>query len=136
MIPEKTPGEQSRIKSIIFYTYCWLVLIFMIMPNFVVFPISFSKATYLEFPPKEWSLRWYYDYFSREEWIDATLRSFEVAICVTILAVILGSLAAYGLVRGRFPGKNFIKSLINSPMVAPNQVTAVSLFIIFKKYGN
>jgi len=134
MIPEKNPGEKSSIKSIIFYTYCWLVLIFMIMPNLVVFPISFSKATYLEFPPKEWSLRWYYDYFSREEWIDATLRSFEVAICVTILAVILGSLAAYGLVRGRFPGKNLINSLIISPMVAPILVTAVSVFILFTKF--
>ena len=64
MIPEKNPGEKSSIKSIIFYTYCGLVLIFMIMPNFVVFPISFSSATYLEFPPKQWSLRWYYGYFS------------------------------------------------------------------------
>ena len=111
MIPEKNPGEKSSIKSIIFYTYCWLVLIFMIMPNFVVFPISFSKATYLEFPPKEWSLRWYYDYFSREEWIDATIRSFEVAICVTILAVILGSLV---------PGQKRILARSFSDMNAEN----------------
>jgi ABC-type spermidine/putrescine transport system permease subunit II len=135
MMPEKNPGEKSSIKSIVYYTYCGLVLVFMIMPNFVVFPISFSSATYLEFPPKQWSLRWYYDYFSREEWINATIRSFEVGICVTILAVILGSLAAYGLVRGRFAGKNLINSLIISPMVAPILVTAVAVFILFTKFG-
>ena len=61
MIPEKNPGERSLIKSTIFYTFCGLVLVFMILPNFVVFPISFSSATYLEFPPKELSLRWYHD---------------------------------------------------------------------------
>ena len=135
MRPEKPPGETSLVKSIVFYTYCSMVLVFMIMPNFVVFPISFSSATYLEFPPKQWSLRWYNDYFSREEWITATIRSFEVGICVTIIAVILGSLAAYGLVRGRFPGKNLINALIISPMVAPILVTAVSLFTLFAKLG-
>jgi len=131
---EKNPGEKSPIKSIVFYTYCCLVLAFMIMPNFVVFPISFSSATYLEFPPKEWSMRWYIDYFSRQEWIDATIHSFEIAICVTVIAVVLGSLAAYGLVRGRFPGKNFINSVIISPMVAPILVTAVAIFILFTKF--
>ena len=131
---EKNPGEKSPIKSIVFYTYCCLVLTFMIMPNFVVFPISFSSATYLEFPPEKWSLRWYQDYFSRQEWIDATIHSFEIAICVTVIAVILGSLAAYGLVRGRFPGKNFINSVIISPMVAPILVTAVAIFILFTKF--
>jgi putative spermidine/putrescine transport system permease protein len=132
---EKNPGEKSPIKSIIYYTYCGLVLVFMIMPNFVVFPISFSSATYLEFPPKQWSTRWYVDYFSRAEWIDATIHSFEIGICVTIIAVILGSLAAYGLVRGRFPGKKFINAVIISPMVAPILVTAVSVFILYTKLG-
>ena len=132
---EKNPGEKSPIKSIIYYTYCGLVLVFMIMPNFVVFPISFSSATYLEFPPKEWSTRWYVDYFNRAEWIDATINSFEIGICVTVIAVILGSLAAYGLVRGRFPGKKLINSLIISPMVAPILVTAVAVFILYTKLG-
>jgi len=131
---EKNPGEKSSFKSIIYYTYCGLVLTFMILPNFVVFPISFSSATYLEFPPKEWSMRWYYDYFSRAEWIDATVHSFEVGICVTIIAVILGSLAAYGLVRGRFPGKKLINSVIISPMVAPILVTAVAIFILYTNF--
>jgi ABC-type spermidine/putrescine transport system permease subunit II len=135
MIPEKTPGEQSIIKSVLFYGFCWAVLIFMIMPNFVVFPISFSSATYLEFPPKSLSLRWYHDYFSRSEWVSATITSFEVAILVTFISVILGSLAAYGLVRGRFPGKNFLNSLIISPMVAPILVTAVAIFILFSRVG-
>lgn len=135
MMPEKSAGEKSLIKSTIFYTYCGLILVFMILPNFVVIPISFSDAIYLEFPPKHLSLRWYHDYFSRSEWLNATLRSFEVGIIVTFTSVILGSLAAYGLVRGRFPGKNFINSIIIAPMVAPILVTAVAVFILFSRLG-
>jgi ABC-type spermidine/putrescine transport system permease subunit II len=135
MIPEKNPGERSLIRSTLYYTFCALVLVFMIMPNFVVFPISFSSATYLDFPPKQLSLRWYNDYFSRAEWVSATITSFEVAIVVTFTAVILGSLAAYGIVRGQFPGKNFINSLIIAPMVAPILVTAVAIYMFFSKLG-
>jgi ABC-type spermidine/putrescine transport system permease subunit II len=135
MIPEKNPAERSLIRSTLYYTFCGLVMLFLILPNFVVFPISFSSATYLEFPPQQLSLRWYNDYFSRAEWVSATFTSFEVAIVVTFTAVILGSLAAYGIVRGRFPGKNFINSLIIAPMVAPVLVTAVAIYMFFSKLG-
>ena len=87
MRPETPPGEKSPVRDIIFYTYCSLVLVFMIMPNFVVFPISFSSASYLEFPAKHCSVRLYQDYFNRAEWIDATIHSFEIGICVTVIAV-------------------------------------------------
>jgi ABC-type spermidine/putrescine transport system permease subunit II len=135
MIPEKNPGERTPVATLVFYAFCSLVLLFMILPNFVVFPISFSSATYLEFPPKEYSLRWYNDYFSRSEWIAATITSFKVAIAVTFISVSLGSLAAYGLVRGKFPGKDFFNSVIIAPMVAPILVTGVSIFMFFTKFG-
>ena len=47
------------------------------------------------------------------------------------LATTLGSLTAYGLVRGRFPGKNIINSFIISPMVTPVLVTAVAIYKIY-----
>ena len=135
MTPEKNPGEKSPVFSAAYYAFCGLVLLFMILPNFVVFPISFSSATYLEFAPKEFSLRWYSDYFSRSEWVSATITSFKVAILVTFMSVSLGSLAAYGLVRGNFPGKDFFNSMIIAPMVAPILVTGVAVFMFFSKFG-
>ncbi len=65
----------------------------------------------------------------------ATITSFEVAILVTIFATTLGSLAAYGLIRGRFPGKNLINSFIISPMVTPVLVTAVAVYKIYSDLG-
>ena len=67
-------------KKAIFYTFCGLVCFFLIMPNFIVVPISFSGARFLEFPPKSYSWQWYNNYFQTEEWVSATITSFEVAI--------------------------------------------------------
>ena len=122
-------------KKTVFYTFCGLVRFFLIMPNFIVVPISFSGARFLEFPPKSYSWQWYNNYFETEEWVSATITSFEVAILVTICATVLGSLTAYGLVRGRFPGKNLINSFIISPMVTPVLVTAVAVYKIYSDLG-
>ncbi len=130
-------GEKhwQTFKNTIFYTFCGLVCFFLIMPNFIVVPISFSGARFLEFPPKQYSYQWYLNYFESEEWLAATLTSFEVAFLVTILATTVGSLAAYGLIRGRFPGKSIINSFIISPMVTPVLVTAVAVYKIYSDLG-
>lgn len=122
-------------KRAILYAFCALVCFFLIMPNFIVVPISFSGARFLQFPPPKYSLQWYHNYFETKEWVSATVTSFEVAMMVTIVATILGSLAAYGLVRGRFPGKNIINSFIISPMVTPVLVTAVAIYKLYSDLG-
>ena len=50
-------------------------------PLIVVFPISFSSSSYLQFPPPGWSLRWYEAYVNDPAWIDATVRSLKIAAC-------------------------------------------------------
>lgn len=122
-------------KKTVFYLICGLVCLYLVMPNLIVVPISFSAARFLEFPPKKLSLQWYRNYFETGEWVSATLTSFEVACMVTVLATLLGSLAAYGLVRGRFAGKSIINSFIISPMVTPILVTAVAIYKLYSDLG-
>jgi len=45
------------------------VLFFLILPTLIVIPMSFSGASYLEFPPTSFSFRWYAAYFGSSEWI-------------------------------------------------------------------
>ena len=69
-----------------------LVLFFLVFPIFVVVPISFSAANYLQFPPRSLSLRWYAAYFGGRGWVDATILSAEVAAVVTVFGLDLGTL--------------------------------------------
>ena len=49
--------------------YCTLVFAFLMLPLVVVFPLSVSSATYLQFPPPGLSWRWFESYFASPSWI-------------------------------------------------------------------
>ena len=55
------------------YALAGIVLAFLIVPTLIVIPMSFSASQYLEFPPRQWSLRWYENYFGSAAWIDASV---------------------------------------------------------------
>ncbi|MBM3525617.1 MAG: ABC transporter permease [Alphaproteobacteria bacterium] len=108
-----------------------LVLLFLVVPLAIVFPISFSASSSLMFPPPGWSLRWYRAYFSDEIWIEATLRSLGIAGATTVLATALGLMLAFALVRGRFPGKALVNQLATAPLIVPSIIYAVAIYGLF-----
>jgi putative spermidine/putrescine transport system permease protein len=107
---------------------------FLVLPIFVIIPISFSPASYLQFPPRGFSLRWYAAYFGSSNWISATLVSFQVALVTMIIATLLGTLASLALVRGEFKGKKLIYGIILSPMIIPVIVIAVATYYLFARF--
>ena len=72
-------------------------LVFLTVPLLIVVPMSFSSARALTFPPPGFSLRWYEAFFGDPRWMDAMWTSMIVALLSSIAALVLGSLAAYGL---------------------------------------
>jgi ABC-type spermidine/putrescine transport system permease subunit II len=115
----------------ILYAYCVLVFLFLMLPLFIVFPISFSSASYLQFPPPGLSLRWYESYLGDRIWIDATLRSFKVAVSTAALATLLGTLVAFSLVRGRYLGRGLVNQLATAPIIVPTIIYSVAIYGLF-----
>lgn len=116
-----------------FYGVCFLIFVFLSLPVFIIIPISFSSAKYLQFPPKGFSLQWYEDYFSDPVWLSATLLSLRVAAITMVLATVLGTMASLALVRGRFIGKTVIHGFLLSPMIIPVIIIAISIYLFFAK---
>jgi putative spermidine/putrescine transport system permease protein len=116
-----------------FYVVCTLIFLFLVLPIFIIIPISFSESRFLEFPPKGFSLQWYDKYFSSRNWTSATLRSFEVGILTTLFATILGTLSSFALVRGDFHGKRLIYGAILSPLITPVIITAIAIYYLFSR---
>ena len=112
-----------------------LVLFYLIFPIFVIVPVSFSSASYLSFPPPGWSLRWYGNFFGRPDWLAAAWLSIWIGIAVTLLASALGTPAAFGLVRGRFPGKRFLNGFILSPLIVPGIIVAIGIYFAYARLG-
>jgi len=113
------------------YAWCALVFFFLMAPLVVVFPISLSSSSYLQFPPPGWSWRWYDAYFSDPTWMDATWRSLKVAACTTVLATLLGTMLAFSLVRGRYPGKAMLNQASLLPLVVPVIVYSIAVYAMF-----
>jgi putative spermidine/putrescine transport system permease protein len=123
-------GEPRRIGL-------WLsgiaVLVFLALPAFLMIPVSFTSNAVLDWPPKGFAFRWYDAYLSSGAWLAATARSFEVAFLTAILAMALGTPAAFGLSRGVKRGNGLILGLLLSPLIIPRIIIAVALFYLYAR---
>ena len=113
-----------------------LVSFFLILPSLIVIPLSVNKSSFIIFPPREYSLKWIKNFFTTSpvspvDWIQSTITSLEIAFIAVALAVPLGGLVAYGLVRGRFPGKGLLSSFVILPLIVPSTLTALALFYFY-----
>lgn len=127
-IPEKFWYFASRTMNVV-------TLIFLILPVLVIVPLSFSDNTLLLYPIETYSLRWYENLFGSEAWIRAARNSFIIAPLATIVATVLGTLAAVGLNKANFRCKGLLMSLMISPMVAPLVVVGVGMYLFYAKVG-
>jgi putative spermidine/putrescine transport system permease protein len=116
-----------------FYLFCALIFMFLVVPILVIIPVSFNPSEYLEFPPKGFTLKWYSAFFTDPLWMESMWRSFRIALWVALLSSIIGTLAAFSLVRGNYRGKDVCMSLLISPLMVPIIVKAVGFYYFFAK---
>ncbi|MGE8470360.1 MAG: ABC transporter permease [Paraburkholderia hospita] len=112
-----------------------LTLLYLILPVLAIVPLSFSSSTFLVYPIPGWSLRWYQNLIASDEWRMAAKKSFIVAPSATVLATILGTLAAIGLTKANFKGKALLMAILISPMIVPVVVVGVGMYLFFAPLG-
>ncbi|RWB71538.1 MAG: ABC transporter permease [Mesorhizobium sp.] len=112
-----------------------LVAAFLLLPMVFIVLLSFGSSRWLAFPPPGWTLKWYEDLFADPSWIEAALTSARIATMTAILAVAIGLLASFGLVRGDFRGREILRGLLLTPMVLPVVVFAIAVYAFFLRLG-
>jgi len=128
--------KRFRLGRLALGLFCTLVFAFLVVPIFIVLPLSFSAAKYLTFPPPGFSLQWYANYFNRHEWTDATWLSFQVGAMTSVLATAIGTGAAMALVRGRLRrAQSVLYGLFLAPLITPAIIFAVAVYFFFAKVG-
>jgi putative spermidine/putrescine transport system permease protein len=128
-------AQRPRIGRYLLALFGGAALLVLCLPIAVVVPMSFSSASSLEFPPPGLSLRWYQSFFGDPRWLRAAQNSLIVALAASVAALALGSIAAYGLVRGRFRGRAVLEGNFILPLILPPVITAVALYIFFARLG-
>ena len=132
---EATETQITHRARLWLYLLAALVMAFLIIPTLIVVPMSFSASQYLEFPPRQWSLRWYENYFGSASWLQATATSLKAG---ALIATPLGTLAAYGLFVSRLRMAGVIFTLLVTPMIVPVILVGIAVFYAYVqlKLGN
>ena len=107
-----------------------LSLLFLFVPLFVIVFFSFNEAKDTNFTRV--SFVWYQKLFleSDDLW-RALFNSLLIAISSSMVATILGTLAAIGVGWYKFKGRSYIQTTSFLPMVLPEVIMGVSLLIFF-----
>ncbi|WP_050527702.1 ABC transporter permease [Pseudorhodobacter aquimaris] len=159
------PVYADRLERIWYYTYrvlCALIFIFLIAPILIIMPLSFNVEPYFTFTPEMlrldpdgYSMRWYdnlltfgmaapdalrdgswwADVWANARWVQAAKNSIVVGFFATIVATVLGTIAAMGLSRPEMPYRKLIMAILISPMIVPIIITATGLFFFYSDIG-
>jgi putative spermidine/putrescine transport system permease protein len=104
------------------------VVLFLHLPIALIILYAFSAEdkSYV-FPPPDLTTRWFAVAWEREDVWAAIKLSAEVAAISTVIALVLGTLAAGALARARFFGRDAISLLLILPIALPGIITGIAL---------
>lgn len=108
---------------------------FLYIPILLLIIYSFNKSKLVTV----WggfSTKWYGELLNNEAMLDAAWVTLKVAFVSASIATILGTIAAWVLVRaGRFKGRTLFSGMIYAPLVMPEVITGLSLLLLFIAIG-
>jgi len=125
----------EQVARIVLIVAATLVFFFLIAPIVAIMPLSVNDSEFLTYPLRGFTTRWYEAVFSSDKWRIAVMNSLLIGIPATLIATVLGTMAAIGLSMADFRGKATITTLLLSPLVVPIVIVAVGLYFFFAPYG-
>ena len=117
------------------WLWVWAVLAFLFGPIITIVIFSFDRSNIETLPIRSWTLSWYQVAWHDEQVRQAFVLSIKAACAATVLALLLGSLAAFGVHRARFFGRDTVSLLLVLPIALPGIITGVALNSTFQWAG-
>lgn len=112
-----------------------LGLIFLYAPILILMLYSFNESRLVTV----WggfSAKWYLELFKDDQLITATWRSLRIAFFSATVSLVLGTLAAYSLIRfTKFKGRKPFEIFITAPLVIPDVILGLSFLLLFVSMG-
>jgi putative spermidine/putrescine transport system permease protein len=125
----------ERLGTVVAWTALALVIGFLLLPIVVVIPVSFTESTVFRFPPEGFSLQWYQRVRNVDAILSALWLSAQIAALATAISLLLGTLCAIAIVRGRVPGATAIATFMVSPLMLPGLVLGIALLQAMREVG-
>src|SRR3954463_15776559 len=135
------PTPNSHLPSLVWKALIYLILIvggvIFVAPFAWMVTASLQDVSDIFRWPPQWiphnpSLDNFAEFFEKEHIGTYFLNSAYVAIAVTLLQIVLSSMAAYAFAKRTFPGRDGLFLLLLGTLAIPGQVTLIPTYIILK----
>ncbi len=111
------------------------VLAFLFVPVFIIVLYAFSAAPIPAWPLTGFALHWFADTWNDDEVRAALLLSVEAAALATLIAILLGTLAAMAVARLQSAGREVVSFVAVLPIALPGILTGMALASYFASCG-
>ena len=128
----KPPKDFDRPRFLKAFVGLFFVVLFV--PIVLVILFSFNSSRSLQ-NFEGFSLRWYETFFESESLRDSLIASIEIALITMVVATVLGTLLADGIVRSRTRWSNAANVMMLVPLVTPEIVAGASALLLFTQIG-
>ncbi|KAB2883426.1 MAG: ABC transporter permease [Albidovulum sp.] len=122
-------------SRVIFWGSVLLALAFLIVPLVLVLPLAFNEGSFLTYPMDGFSLKWFAEIFTHGQWTRAFWNSLRIAFGAMIAGVLIGGLAATGVMLTGRALQIVLTGLFVSPLVVPSIVVGVAFAYAFGRMG-
>jgi len=126
---------ETRAVRIAVRVFAALTIAFLYVPLLIVVLYAFNDSVALAWPIEGFTTRWFGIAWRSAEVREALTNSLQVAAIATLLALVLGSAAAFAVHRFSFFGRNSVSFLLVLPIALPGIVTAIALNTTINIFG-
>jgi putative spermidine/putrescine transport system permease protein len=126
---------ETRATRIGLWAWATLVVGFLWIPLLIMSVYAFNESNIQSWPIPGFTTKWISAAWHDEQVRSAIGLSLKAALLATAIALVLGSLAAFGLARARFFGRDSISFLFVLPIALPGIITGLALNSFFVLWG-
>ena len=123
-------SPHARLVRWLLGSWAAFVYVFLFAPILVLVAFSFNANQYGTFPFTGWTLHWYGQVFHDYQIKDALFTTLKISAEVTAVATIVGTAAAFPLVRSKLPFRSGIRIGMTLPIMIPGLLIGVSLLVL------
>jgi len=123
-------SPRARLARVLLGSWAIVIYVFLFTPIAVLVLFSFNANKYGTFPFTGWTGHWYAQVFSDYQIKDALYTTLRISAEVTVVATIVGTAAAFPLVRSRLPFRSGVRVGMTLPIMIPGLLIGVSLLVL------
>jgi putative spermidine/putrescine transport system permease protein len=111
------------------------VVLFLWLPLLIILVYAFNTSNIQSWPIPGFTTHWFSVAWHDQEARSALLLSLKAALCATGVALVLGTMAAVGVARFRFFGREAVSFLLVLPLALPGVITGIALSSFYTFWG-